>query len=117
MQRLKINRSAFLGLVVTRIVRWGSPGLGLPAGGPIMVGCEKERGWGGLSRATLNELNLVLQAGRFYQMQSDHGLATSVVGRFDPGHQPLCLAEALMPGQPSLGLPELFSARDLPGFW
>ena len=36
-----------------------------------MVGCEKERRWGGLSRATLNELNLVLQAGRFYQMQSD----------------------------------------------
>ena len=49
-------------------------------------------------------------------MQSDHGLATSVVGRFDPGHQSLCLAEALMPGQPSLGLPELFFARDLPGF-
>ena len=49
-------------------------------------------------------------------MQSDHGLATSVVGQFDPGHQPLCLAEALMPGHPSLGLPELFFARDLPGF-
>ena len=48
-----------------------SPGLGQPARGPIMVVCEKERGWGGLSRATLNELNLVLQAGRFYQMQSD----------------------------------------------
>ena len=36
-----------------------------------MEGCKKERGWGGLSRATLNELNLVLQAGRFYQMQSN----------------------------------------------
>ena len=34
-----------------------------------MVGCEKERGWGGLSREPLNELNLVLQAaGWFYQM-------------------------------------------------
>ena len=49
-------------------------------------------------------------------MQSDHGLATSVVGRFNPGHQPLCLAEALIPGQPSLGLSELFFPRDLPGF-
>ena len=37
----------------------------------MMVGCEKERGWGGLSRETLNELNLVSQAGQFYQMQSD----------------------------------------------
>ena len=50
---------------------WGGPGLGLPAGGPIMVGCEKERGWGGLSGETLNGLNLVSQAGWFYQMQSD----------------------------------------------
>ena len=116
MQRLKSNRSAFLGFVVTGIVLWGSPGLALPAGGPIMVGCEKERGWQRLSRVTLNELNLVLQAGRFHQMQSHHGLATSVVGWFDPEHQPLSLAEALMPGQPSLGLPELFFARDLPGF-
>ena len=36
-----------------------------------MVGCEKERGWEWLSRETLNELNLVSQADRFYQMQSD----------------------------------------------
>ena len=46
-QRLKINRSAFLGSVATRIVLWGSPGLWLPAGGPIVVGCEKDGGWGG----------------------------------------------------------------------
>ena len=45
--RLKINRSAFLGSVATRIVLWGSPGLGLPTGGPIVVGCEKDGGWGG----------------------------------------------------------------------
>ena len=44
MQRLKINRSAFLGSVATRIVLWGSPGLWLPAGGPIVVGCEKDGG-------------------------------------------------------------------------
>ena len=37
-------------------------------------------------------------------------------GPVRPGHQSLCLAEALMPGQPSLGLPELFFARNLPGF-
>ena len=50
---------------------WGGPGLGLPAGGPIMAGSEKEMGWAGLSKETLNELNLVSQAGRFYQMGSD----------------------------------------------
>ena len=46
-QRLKINRSAFLGSVATRIVLWSSPGLGLPTGGPIVVGCEEDGGWGG----------------------------------------------------------------------
>ena len=46
-QRLKINRSAFLVSVATTIVLWGSPGLWLPAGGPIVVGCEKDGGWGG----------------------------------------------------------------------
>ena len=47
MQRLKINRSAFMGSMAKKIVLWGSPGLGLSAGGPIVVGCEKDGGWGG----------------------------------------------------------------------
>ena len=68
-----------------------------------MVGWEKEGGEGRVNKDSLNELNLIFPDGRFYEIQSEHGLVTSFVARFDPGHHAPCLAEGMLPGHLPLG--------------